>query len=96
MAHSVADSGKSGSASRVARSFGSSKLYICLSNKCFKVYPAYSLCDRRKTLTGSPDPTYMQPANKPCRTVHIIAGKKALKIDENERYFCNCTYYRSV
>ena len=32
----------------------------------FKVYPAYSLCDRRKTLTGSPDPTYMQPTNKPC------------------------------
>ena len=27
-----------------AHSFGSDKLYICLSNKCFKVYPAYSLC----------------------------------------------------
>ena len=31
-------------ASRVAHSFGSGKLYICLSNKCFKVYPVYSLC----------------------------------------------------
>ena len=52
--------------SRVACSFGSSKLYICLSNKCFKVYPAYSLCDRHKTLTGSPDPTYMQLVDEPC------------------------------
>ena len=65
-AHSFTDSSESGSASRVARSFGSGKLYICLSNKCFKVYPVYSLCDRHKTLTGSPDPTYMQPADKPC------------------------------
>ena len=32
------------SVSRVARRFGSDKLYICLSNKCFKVYPVYSLC----------------------------------------------------
>ena len=62
------------SASRVARSFDSGKLYICLSNKCFKVYPAYLLCDRRKTLTGSPDPTYMQPADKPC----IIGGESSL------------------
>ena len=30
--------------SRIARRFGSDKLYICLSNKCFKVYPVYSLC----------------------------------------------------
>ena len=59
--HSFADSGKSGSASRLACSFGSGKLYKCFSNKCFKVYPAYSLCDRCKTLTGSPDPMYMQP-----------------------------------
>ena len=28
----------------VAHRFGSDKLYICLSNKCFKVYPVYSLC----------------------------------------------------
>ena len=35
---------KSGWTSRVAHSFGSNKLYICLSNKCFKVYPVYSLC----------------------------------------------------
>ena len=65
-AHSFTDSGKSRSASRVACSFGSGKLYICLSNKCFKVYPAYLLCDRHKTLTGSPDPMYMQLADKPC------------------------------
>ena len=56
--------------SRVACSFGSGKLYICLSNKCFKVYPAYSLCDRRKTLTGSPDPTCMQPAYEHCNVWH--------------------------
>ena len=30
--------------SRVTCRFGSDKLYICLSNKCFKVYPVYSLC----------------------------------------------------
>ena len=71
-AHSVTDSSESGSASRVARSFGSDKLYICLSNKCFKVYPAYSLCDRHKTLTGSLDPTYMQLADKPCRSLRVI------------------------
>ena len=35
---------ESGSISRVAHSFGSGKLYICLSNKCFKVHPVYSLC----------------------------------------------------
>ena len=35
---------KSGSTSRVTHSFGSDKLYICLSNKCFKVYPVYLLC----------------------------------------------------
>ena len=35
---------ESGAASRVAHGFGSGKLYICLSNKCFKVYPVYSLC----------------------------------------------------
>ena len=29
---------------QVAHRFGSDKLYICLSNKCFKVYPVYSLC----------------------------------------------------
>ena len=35
---------KSRSTTRVAHSFGSDKLYIRLSNKCFKVYPVYSLC----------------------------------------------------
>ena len=29
---------------QVAHRFGSDKLYICLSNKCFKVYPVYLLC----------------------------------------------------
>ena len=82
-AHSFADSGGSGSASRVACSFGSGKLYICLSNKCFKVYPAYSLCDRCKTLTGSPDPMYMHPTNKPCRGVGRVCP---------ERDLCHVTY----
>ena len=31
-----------------------------------QLYPVYLMCNRRKTLTGSPDPMYMQPANKPC------------------------------
>ena len=39
-----ASASESGSTTRVAHSFGSGKLYICLSNKCFKVYPVYSLC----------------------------------------------------
>ena len=38
------------------------------------MYPAYSLCNRRKTLTGSLDPTYMQSANKPC--THISGWVK--------------------
>ena len=38
------DFSESGATSRVAHSFGSNKLYICLSNKCFKVYSVYSLC----------------------------------------------------
>ena len=28
---------------------------------------SFNLCNRRKTLTGSLDPTYMQSANKPCK-----------------------------
>ena len=36
-ADSFANSGESRPTSRVAHSFGSGKLYICLSNKCFKV-----------------------------------------------------------
>ena len=36
-----------------------------------QLYPAYLLCNRHKTLTGSPDPTYMQLVNKPC----IIGGE---------------------
>ena len=53
---------ESRSTSRVAHSLGSGKLYMCLSNKCFKVHPVYSLC----TLTGSPDPTHANGTNKPC------------------------------
>ena len=29
---------------QVAHRFGNNKLYISLNNKCFKVYPVYSLC----------------------------------------------------
>ena len=36
--------GESRSTSRVAHSFGSDKVNICLSNKCFNAYPVYSLC----------------------------------------------------
>ena len=31
-----------------------------------QVHPVYSLCNRRKTLTGSPDPTRANGTNKPC------------------------------
>ena len=30
------------------------------------LYPVYLLCNRRKTLTGSPDPTHANSTNKPC------------------------------
>ena len=30
------------------------------------MYPVYLLCNRRKTLTGSPDPTHANGTNKPC------------------------------
>ena len=35
----------------------------------FQLYPMYLLWNRCKTLTGSPDPTYMQSANKPCNLI---------------------------
>ena len=96
--HSFMDSGDSRSASRVACSFGSRRLYICLSNKCFKVYPAYSLCDRRKTLTGSLDPTYMQPTDEPCilnckststhlSVMHCSHGSRSLTVN----WIADCT-----
>ena len=59
------DASESGATSTVALRFGSDKLYICLSNKCFKLHPVYLLCDRRKTLTGSPDPTRANGTNQP-------------------------------
>ena len=31
-----------------------------------QLYPAYLLCNRHKTLTGSPDPTRANGTNKPC------------------------------
>ena len=93
--HSFADSGESGSASRVAHSFGSGKLYICLSNKCFKVYPAYSLCDRRKTLTGSPDPKYMQPADKPCISLFSRADPFRNLTHIRWRHFVEMTLYKT-
>ena len=31
-----------------------------------QVHPVYSLCNRRKTVTGSPDPTHAKGTNKPC------------------------------
>ena len=37
-----------------------------------QLYPAYLLCNRRKTLTGLPDPMYMQPTNKPCSCQEFI------------------------
>ena len=34
-----------------------------------QLYPVYLLCNRRKTLTGSPDPTRANGTNKPCTIV---------------------------
>ena len=31
------------------------------------LYPVYLLWNRRKTLTGSPDPTHTNGTNKPCK-----------------------------
>ena len=31
-----------------------------------QLYPVYLLCNRRKTLAGSPDPTRANGTNKPC------------------------------
>ena len=44
-----------------------------------QLYPVYLLWNRRKTLTGSPDPTRAKGANKPC-----IIGIFALLQYENE------------
>ena len=36
-----------------------------------QLYPVYLLWNRRKTLTGSPDPTFANSTNKPCTIRHI-------------------------
>ena len=35
-----------------------------------QLYPVYLLCNRRKTLIGSPDPTRANGTNKPCMKHH--------------------------
>ena len=53
-------------AGTVQYSQGSDKLYIALHNKWMQQYPEYLLWNRRKTLTGSPDPTRANGTNRPC------------------------------
>ena len=36
-----------------------------------QLYPVYLLWNRRKTLTGSPDPTRANGTNKPCISAHF-------------------------
>ena len=44
-----------------------------------QLYPVYLLCNRRKTLTESPDPTHANGTNKPC-----IIGT-AIKMEEEAK-----------
>ena len=37
-----------------------------------QLYPVYLLCNRRKTLTGSPNPTRAKGMNKPCTSDHSL------------------------
>ena len=36
-----------------------------------QLYPVYLLCNRHKTLTGSPDPTHANGTNKPCSCLRV-------------------------
>ena len=43
-----------------------------------QLYPVYLLCNRCKTLTGSPDPTCANSTNKPCMVSHSEAAAAAI------------------
>ena len=45
-----------------------------------QLYPVYLLCNRRKTLTGSPDPTRANGTNKPCIYIRAKAKVKATSL----------------
>ena len=51
-------------------------------------YPEYLLWNRRKTLTGSPDPTHANGTNRPCSTKSLPVQNEA-KESEDESYKCN-------
>ena len=40
-----------------------------------QLYPVYLLCNRRKTLTGSPDPTRANGTNKPSIVSSVFVVK---------------------
>ena len=44
-----------------------------------QLYPVYSLWNRRKTLTGSPDPMRANGTNKPC-TTYISAAATTIYV----------------
>ena len=41
-----------------------------------QLHPVYSLWNRCKTLTGSPDPTCANGTNKPCITIKIAKNQR--------------------
>ena len=49
-----------------------------------QLYPVYSLWSRRKTLTGSPDPTRANGTNKPCSFPFITFS---FQVNERQRYY---------
>ena len=52
--------------SRVAYSLVATSCTYVSAINASSVSSVFVVCNRRKTLTGSPDPTYMQLGNKPC------------------------------
>ena len=60
-------------------------------------YPAYLLCNRGKTLTGSPDPTRANGTNKPCKFFFISEWIKHCSFDGSYGYieFNICLLWRT-
>ena len=54
-----------------------------------QLYPVYLFCSRRKTLTGSLDPTHANGMNKPCR---IDMCKKITKDFQNRKTILQTFY----
>ena len=44
--------------------------------------PVYLLWNRRKTLTGSPDPTRANGTNKPCMVPECLSSRTSFSLEE--------------